>query len=123
MTLKEFLDQKTIRNAWVKHPEFAALYVRQGPFIYFFKGELRDQTRRVENSIQLAALTAKKPGNGAFGRLISWLDENYSNRVILVECVHEERFGLHLLKMGFRELRTEACYVKEPVYSNLIRVE
>jgi hypothetical protein len=115
MTIEEFMqDDQPIRNKWLKHPEFKALYVRKGKMIYYFKGDLRDKEHKIDKVIQLANFEAKKPGTGAFSRLLNWLRVRYPEHTIYVENALEERFARHLLMIGFLETSTPECFVLSP---------
>lgn len=99
MTLEQFLspDHKHPRNMWVKFQGFAELYVRKGPY------HIREHKSSPE-CIQLANFTAKKEGRGAFRGLVDFLEKNYPERVILVECVQTERLEAICHHMGFEQI-------------------
>lgn len=102
MTLEEFLQpDQPYKNQWVKHPEFKSLYVRKG--------------KSYGNAIQIASIEARKPGKGAFTRLIAWLRENYPDRPIFLENILNERFEAHLMKVGFVPADFPTCYLLEKV--------
>lgn len=85
ITLEKFLSPEHVRprNLYVKFPGFKDLYVRKGPYL------IRTETfKDYCESIQIANVTASRPGNGAFRELIDFLEQNYPQYVILVECVH-----------------------------------
>lgn len=100
MHLKEFLNQPLIHKifvnrSYVDFDGFDSLYVRNG--WYSVNYEI------IQETIQLANLTASNPGNGAFKNLVAYLQENFSGIPIIVECVHTEKFATGLLKMGFKQ--------------------
>ena len=101
MTLIEFL-KSTERNAWVEHPDFKNLYVRQGPM--YLEEERHD-------TIVLANMTVNDPGHGTFSSLIYFLRAVYPYKWIYVESVQEERFADYLLRLGFVEQpNVHRCY-------------
>ena len=93
-TLDEFIDNKIgyVPNSYVKEPGFHTLYVRRNKRVL-------DNT--LYDTIDLASLTAKKPGEGAFTKLVGRLTEKYPQYTIYVENVHNERFRKKLESMGF----------------------
>lgn len=100
ITLKEFLSPQHVRprNLYVKFPGFRELYVRKGP--YYIR---TDTTAEYKETIQIANVTARKPGSGAFRKLISFLEENCPERVIVVECAHGDLQDI-CRHMGFEEI-------------------
>lgn len=101
-TLREFLDGPR-PNAYIQHPGFSRLYVRQ--------------TRRFgADVIDLANLEADAPGNGAFTQLVEHLRTAYPHLGIYVECVLTERFGEKLLALGFSPCHVglSFCYYLAP---------
>jgi hypothetical protein len=99
--LDDFISQareKWPYNAWVTEPGFAELYVRVS---------WRPLENKMVQVIDLANITATKPGNGAFTKLVAKLREKYPELGIYVESVLNPRFDAKLLKMGFIE-RQEA---------------
>lgn len=107
MTLEEFLNQKAVRNAHVKHPEFSTLYVRHAMRI------IRGQMMEV---FDLASAEAKRPGRGAFTRLIQSLDN--LDKPIFAESVWNLRLADWLLRNGFERTYPEQCFVKMPKLYN-----
>jgi len=92
-----------MRNSYLNHPEFDSLYVRKGA-IYIDKNWVY--------GFQIANITATKPGNKAFERLIKQILEINPNIVIYVELVHNERFRAKLTRMGFDQTDKDSmCYV------------
>lgn len=86
-TLKAFLEGPQ-RNAYVRFPGFASLYVRH-------------TVRFGIETIDLANLEASEPGKGAFTALLGHLRQTYPAMGIWVECVLNERFKGKLDAMGF----------------------
>ena len=111
MTLDAFiqsrLDGKLFpRNAYVTEPGFSSLYVRLSE---------RYIDGRVQHPVlDLANLSAKKPGNGSFKKLIARLRTDRPELGLFVECVQTERFAQGLLKMGFRDVGLQ-CYWMPPL--------
>jgi hypothetical protein len=100
MTILEFIASKE-KNAFIKEPEFKQLYVRNakrligGSYI---------------KTIDIARIEAKKPGKGAFRRLVKTLREKHPDLVVYVECVHSERFAEGLIRMGFLSHGDGTCF-------------
>jgi hypothetical protein len=95
MTYDHFLTKSTQRNAYVKHPDFSSLYIHKGEVGVI----LSRRCYRCLNTVTIANVTSKKPGGGAFARLVADLVQR--GFAVKVECVHEERFQKKLLRMGF----------------------
>lgn len=91
LTLDQFLGQDQ-RSAWLRHDEFKDLYVRKTERFY---GRKRVPT------IDLATITARKPGRGSFKRLVAYLRANYPAYALYVENVLSPRFADSLPRMGF----------------------
>jgi len=101
MTLEEFLSPDHIRprNLYVRFPGFSDLYVRKGPYL------IRTETfKDYCESIQIANVSASRPGNGAFRKLIDFLEKNYPDRAILVECVLTEQLEAVCRHMKFEQI-------------------
>jgi hypothetical protein len=95
--LDDFISQareKWPHNAWVIEPGFAELYIRVS---------WRPFENKMVQVIDLANITASKPGNGAFTKLVAKLRKTYPELGIYVESVLNSRFDAKLLKMGFVE--------------------
>ena len=102
MHLSEFVNlpikMATVSNRmWVEFKGFDDLYVRHGGFCV--------NSEWMKNTIQIANVTATNPGNGAFKKLVAYLQKNFSELVIIVECVNSKQFATGLLKMGFTEFK------------------
>lgn len=97
-TLEEFVhgDSMFPRNLFVRHEEFADLYVRRNSVFV----RMSDGNWICDPVIQIANITAKMPGNGAFTRLVDHIIHDL-NRAVYVENVHNPRFRTKLEKMGF----------------------
>jgi len=103
-TLDEFLLQARHRqfpsNSYVYEPGWHHLYLRYGPRIAL--------GRRFEPTLDLANIEveAARCGQGIFTDLVQRLRTTYPDLHIFVENTHN-RFGRHLLKMGFVETSGE----------------
>jgi len=86
-TLATFLAGSS-RNAYIHHRGWDSLYVRRTQRFGF-------------PTIDLANITAAKPGNGAFTKLVKHLRTEYPQLGIFVECVLNKRFEEKLKRMGF----------------------
>ena len=94
-TLDEFLATSDWPfSAYVIHPDFKDLYVRKTDVVVC----LHATSVVCDRVVTIANVTAKKPGQGSFTRLVDDLVKK--DLAIYVECAHE-RFGFKLLKMGF----------------------
>jgi hypothetical protein len=87
------------KNQWLKQSGWRYLYVRKGRrcFSGVFYGKV----------IDLANIEARKPGSGAFTKLIQHLQEAYPDWSIYVENVMPKRFQKHLRKAGWIEVDYE----------------
>jgi hypothetical protein len=93
-TLDAFITQaltKRPTNSYVKEPGFSSLYVRVAN--RYIEGKM-------QATIDLANMTASRPGNGAFTRLVERLMSQYE-MIIYVECVLNPRLPSKLVKIGF----------------------
>jgi len=93
-TLDEFITQALVKrpaNSYVREPGFESLYVRIAK--RYIDGEM-------QTTIDLANMTASKPGNGAFTRLVERLRDQYGF-VIYVECILNPRLSVKVKRMGF----------------------
>lgn len=100
-SLYMFLADPKMKDAWLSEPEWSSIYVRKS-FRAIQIGGPEDDNEGVEivPCIDLANITAKKPGKGAFTRLVRWL-HNQLQKNIYVESVFDERFGKYLESLGF----------------------
>ena len=93
--LDDFIAQALTKqwpaNAYVKEPGFSSLYVRIAK--RYIDGEM-------QTTIDLANMTASRPGKGAFTKLVERLRAQYG-LIIYVECVLNPRFEAKLVRMGF----------------------
>jgi hypothetical protein len=93
--LDDFITQALAKslpaNAYVKEPGFDSLYVRVAR--RHINGEL-------QTTIDLANMTASKPGNGVFTKLVERLKAQYG-LIIYAECVLNPRLAAKLIRMGF----------------------
>lgn len=95
MKLDEFLGAEWPHNAHVKHPDFSTLYLRKG----IIGIALDDKVYRCSKVVTIGDITSKKPGHGAFARLVEDLVQK--GWAVFVENVHNERFRPRLESMGF----------------------
>jgi len=86
---------------WIDHEGFDALYVR------VCKRYINNEHIEV---IDLANLSAKDPGNGAFKALVKYLRDKYPEFIIHVESVLTKRFSDGLLRMGFVPTHLPGCF-------------
>lgn len=92
-------------NAWVTEPGFASLYVRLSARAI--------NGRRYDGVIDLASMTAKRPGSGNLTRLIARLRLAYPTHPIFVENAINPRLPGKLLSLGFVEVEESSppCFV------------
>jgi hypothetical protein len=105
MTLDEFIQNTKFfpNSAWVKEIGFSGLYVRKTQRV--LDGMLYN------NVLDLANISASKPGNGAFTKLVERLCKEYPHLTLYVENVMEpERFGRKLIELGFKRVESEYSY-------------
>ena len=108
-TLDEFLTQTIQRNSYIVHSDFAylyILYIRYSGYTWSLNNNLYSA-----KIIQIARVEAKKPGNGAFTKLIQHLLFNYKSVPILVECVLNRRFAVGLVRMGFVQITYDPSFI------------
>jgi hypothetical protein len=109
-TLDQFIAQavdKWPHNSYVREPGFASLYVR------ISRRYIEGKTRTM---LDIANVTAKKPGSGAFTKLIKKLSRKHPELGIFVECVLNPRFGTMLEnKLGFKKASADPC-INESFY-------
>lgn len=94
-TLDEFLargPEKFPRNAYVTEDGFESLYVRWG--FHMVDGKML-------SCLDLANMTATRPGHGAFKALLKKLRSEQPDLPIYVESVLNEKFMAGLPKHGF----------------------
>lgn len=92
-------------NAWVVYPGMRALYVRKSPV--FIEPPCDAQTNRplergkwYDKVCTIANVTARRPGTGAFKRLVRELTaQGYA---VYVENALSEQFREGLARLGFR---------------------
>lgn len=102
-TLEQFISGAR-RNAYIRYPGFASLYVRHTKRFGF-------------DTLDVANLEAMHPGRGAFTHLVNHVRKTYPSMGIYVECVLNERFEVKLLAMGFarRDSGLSACFFLSPL--------
>lgn len=112
LTLDELILRVLARmhpgNEYVREKGFSDLYVRITPRL------LEGKTRW---TIDLARLTATKPGKGAFTRLVARLRKDHPDMAIYVESVLTSRFADKLARMGFKPApySHNSCFYMLPV--------
>lgn len=95
-TLDEFLGWGAYpNNSYLEEPGFSSLYVRKGPIAVSLDGVLY----RCIDTLTIASVAAKEPGNGTFTRFVERLVEK--GLTVFVENTHNERLRGKLLKLGF----------------------
>lgn len=63
--------------------------------------------------LDIASVTAEKPGNGAFTRLISRLEKEHPELGLYAECVLNRRFAKTLeKKLGFKAVNGGESFYK-----------
>jgi hypothetical protein len=83
------------RNSWVREPGFADLYVRLIP---------RNVAGIERVFLDLANMTAKKPGSGTLTRLVARLRVDYPDLSLYVENALNPRLPAMLVnKLGFKQ--------------------
>lgn len=105
MTFDQFLAAPHLYAYNISHPDFRYLYIRKTKRFVKFDGKYY----WCEPTITLANIIAKSPGNGAFTRLLADLVSR--GFAIYVENAHNPRFGVHLIKKGFRLLETGPSFI------------
>lgn len=91
-------------NSYVKEPGFSSLYVRVAK--RYIEGEML-------TTIDLANMTASRPGKGAFTKLVERLSSQYK-LIIYVECVLNHRLIGKLVRMGFLQHNDSNSYYLLP---------
>jgi hypothetical protein len=81
--------------------------------IFFPLGCLRDKQMNLEKTIQIANLAARIRGQGAFTRLVSTLQESYSDHWLVVENAND-RFSAHLRKVQWLEVEPGCVFILGP---------
>jgi hypothetical protein len=104
MNISRFLESVVTRNEFIAHPDFAELYLRKGTLVFRPAGGT--VVLRVNRAVTITEVTARKKGQGAFGRLVEELVGDF-DVAVLIECVLEERFAAHLLGLGFTRIDGE----------------
>lgn len=92
-------------NAHVVEPGFESLYVRFN--LRYVSGRVRGPV------LDLASITAKHPGQGAFKALVARIRTRYPGLDIYVENVLSPRFAAGLAAMGFARVGPgpDACFL------------
>ena len=98
-TLDEFIQSESMfpLNLYVRYEGFSDLYVRKNRLFV----RMPDSSNWIcEPVVRIANITAKKPGNGAFTKLVDHI-VNDLNRAVYVENAHNPRFRKKLEMLGF----------------------
>jgi hypothetical protein len=98
VNIPRFLESIVTRHEFVAHPDFVELYLRKGTLVFRPAGGAA--VARVNRAVTIAAVYAREPGRGAFGRLVAGLVRDY-DVAVMVEAVLEKRFAAHLAGLGF----------------------
>ena len=83
-------------NLYVRERGFTSLYVRM-------TSRWIDQKWH-NPTLDLANITASRPGNGAFTALIARLRREYPGMTLYVESASAEQFQKKLVRLGFRPI-------------------
>jgi hypothetical protein len=100
MTLQKFLEEKSLKNAYVDFHGFSHLYVRKGPYLI--------EDKIVNNTIQLANMQTIEEGKGSFRALVDFLQSNDPSRIIIIECVLTNRMASICRHMRFNQINKES---------------
>ena len=101
--IEEFMDMPW-PFAEIRHPRFRYLYVGKGS--YSVNG------KKIDNSIQIISVEAKRKGAGAWTEFLRDLSRGYPEHTIIVECVRNPRFIRKLKSQGFKfNKRETTCYL------------
>jgi hypothetical protein len=101
VNIARFLESVVTRNDFVAHPDFTELYLRKGTLIFRPAGGAA--VARGNRAVTIAAVYAREPGRGAFGRLVAGLVRDF-DVAVMVEAVLEPRFAAHLAGLGFTRI-------------------
>lgn len=94
-TLSKFLNNnKELAIGYVTHPGFANLYLRK-TYRYIDRARVR--------TLDIAYVVARRPGGGAFTKLLDLLHPTWN---LYVEGVINPDFREYLLRRGFRHVDT-----------------
>jgi len=109
-TLKQFWQQPARRSADLTEPGWSRLYCRKGPRFLALPG---CEHGWIDNLLQLANLTARKPGSGTFKKLLGKIERELRCN-IFVENVLNPRFAEGLVRLGFIQLDgpEPPCFLK-----------
>ena len=95
-TLEEFLGWGAFpTNSYLEEPGFSSLYVRKGPIGISLDGVFY----QCYDTLTIASVAAKEPGNGTFTRFVERLVKK--GLAVFVENTHNKRLQGKLLKLGF----------------------
>jgi hypothetical protein len=94
-TLSKFLNgNKELAIGYVQHPGFANLYLRK-TYRYIDRARVR--------TLDIAYVVARRPGSGAFTKLLDLLHPTWN---LYVEGVINPDFREYLVRRGFRHVDT-----------------
>lgn len=99
-TLDELIEsgkkkKNTPTNGYVREQGFSHLYIRYWPRHRFING------KPTNNVLDIANVASRKPGSGAFTKLIKRLRSEYPDMTLFVENVQTSRFRNKLESLGF----------------------
>ena len=106
MDVVEFWRSGPTRNAYVDEPEFHRLYVRRGPQHLWFD----DGTIVVSHCLQIANVEAKRPRNGAFGRLLERIDRELGCPVFVENIMRQAVAEGLQRKYSFESVNAGLCF-------------
>jgi hypothetical protein len=102
--ITQALEKSWPSNSYVREPGFSSLYVRVAK--RYIEGKM-------QTTIDLANMTAKRPGKGTFTRLVERLMTQYG-MIIYAECVLNPRLAGKLVRMGFVQHNDSDSYYLLP---------
>jgi N-acetylglutamate synthase-like GNAT family acetyltransferase len=105
-TLERFLRTDSLRNEYVKEPDFEGLYVRKS-HRQISVGADKHYPGTPMLDIANVTVAEKKRGTGVFTRLVQRIRAEHPTLPIYVENVLDPRFGWKLEKLGFEPVGTE----------------
>jgi hypothetical protein len=101
LTLEQFIQQAKLswpqrQRRHLQEPEFSYLYVRYtGRYIL---------GKACQPVLDIASIEARKPGKGAFTRLLQQIRTSHPELPIFIEAVINPRFGDKLKALGFQDV-------------------
>jgi hypothetical protein len=101
--LEWFLQQGTVRNAFLDESEWSHLYVRRGILVVYDEDWNQIQ---LDDVLHLANFEARTERSGTFTRLVERVEKVVPGLPIFVENLLNEGFAAKLPKMGFETVYT-----------------